>query len=191
MDAAAPAGVDPRWSADATELTRRWLYEPTACIAWIQSGSEGGDLAPNALPAEARARVDFRLVPDQQPQKILELLREHLAASGFGDVEVTLRTATPPARSSLETPLARAARRAAVELYDGVEPVRHAVIPGSGPLHLIADGLGIATVMPPGTIRPGSGMHGPDESVLTADYIDAVAYTVRLLVLLSIGGSIA
>ena len=41
------------------------------------------------LPAEASAKVDFRLVPDQEPEDILSKLRTHLDAEGFNDVEIT------------------------------------------------------------------------------------------------------
>jgi acetylornithine deacetylase/succinyl-diaminopimelate desuccinylase-like protein len=190
MYASAPAGVDPRWSSDATELTRRWLYEPTLCVTSIHAGGEG-EAAASVLPSRAHARLDFRLVPDQRPAEIRVALERHLAAQGFEQVKVDLRNAIPPARCRLDTPLAQAARQAATELFDGAEPVCHAIVPGSGPLHLIAGDLRIPTVMPPGTIRPDSGMHGPDENALVDHYLDEVAFTVRLLELMSERGAIA
>ncbi len=188
--AAAAAGTDALWSPDARELTRRWLYEPTLCICSLHAGGEG-EGAGSALPASARARLDFRLVPDQDPQAVMRLLERHLAERGFGHVKLAPRTAIPPARCALDTPLAQAARQAARELFDGAEPVCHAIVPGSGPLHLFAGDLGIPTVMPPGTIRPDSGMHGPDENALVDHYLDEVAFTVRLLELLGERGGIA
>jgi acetylornithine deacetylase/succinyl-diaminopimelate desuccinylase-like protein len=187
--AGAPAGVDPRTSDDPAVLTRRWLYEPGVCVTSVRAGPDPAD-GGSVLAASAHARADFRLVPDQRPDAVLAQLRRHLAAR-FPDARVEVRSAIPPARCSLHTPLADAARQAATELFDGAPPVCHAIVPGSGPLHLIAGDLGVATVMPPGTIRPDSGMHGPDENALVEHYLDEVAFTVRLLGLLSERASIA
>lgn len=188
--AAGPPGVDPRWTDDPAELTRRWLYEPTMSVSAIHAGPTDAERAGNVLPAHAWARLDFRLVPDQEPDAILELLRSQLDRDGFAHVAVALRNAIPPARCPLGTPLADASRQAARELF-GAEPVCHAIVPGSGPLHLFARGLGIPAVMPPGTIRPDSGMHGPDENALVGHYLGEVAYTVRVLELLDERGTIA
>jgi acetylornithine deacetylase/succinyl-diaminopimelate desuccinylase-like protein len=185
------SNLDARWTADPNELRRRWLYEPTVNISSIHAGSSDGEEAASVLPAQALARVDFRLVPDQHPADVLDKVRRHLAAGGFPDVRIELRTAIPPARCPLNTPLAEAARQAARELFDGAEPVSHAIVPGAGPLHLFASTLGVPTVMPPGTIRPDSGMHGPNENALVDHYLGEVAFTVRLLELLSERGCVA
>jgi acetylornithine deacetylase/succinyl-diaminopimelate desuccinylase-like protein len=37
-----------------------------------------------------RTRLDFRLVPDQHPDQVLELLGAHLEAEGFADIDVTV-----------------------------------------------------------------------------------------------------
>src|SRR3712207_8446702 len=42
------------------------------------------------LPAEASAQMDFRLVPDQDPQRVADALQQHLTANGFDDVELTV-----------------------------------------------------------------------------------------------------
>ena len=40
------------------------------------------------LPAEASAKMDFRLVPDQRPRDVFDKLRAHLDDQGFADVEI-------------------------------------------------------------------------------------------------------
>jgi acetylornithine deacetylase/succinyl-diaminopimelate desuccinylase-like protein len=172
-------------SEDAADLTRRWLYEPTLNVSSIHAGSADDHTAAGALPASARAMLDFRLVPDQDPAHVLAAIGRHLDEQGFSDIRIELRTAIPPARCPMNTPLAAASRQAARELFDGVEPVSHAIVPGSGPLHLIVRTLGVPTVMPPGTIRPDSGMHGPDENARVDHYLAEVAFTVRVLELLT------
>lgn len=186
---AAPGVIDPEfpgalWPGDAHVLTRRWLYEPTLNLASLHAGPDGGEHEATVLPASARARVDMRLMPFQDPHRILDELRGHLQRNGFDEVIVRVCNAIPPARSALHTPLAEAVRQASRELFAGAEPVSHVVVPGSGPLHLFAGGLDMATVMPPGTIRPDSGMHAPDENARVSDYLDEVKLTLRTLELL-------
>jgi acetylornithine deacetylase/succinyl-diaminopimelate desuccinylase-like protein len=97
-----------------------------------------------------------------------------------------LRNAIKPARSPLDSPLALAVRQAATELFGGNEPLLHPVVPGSGPLHLFTSAFPeLTAVMPPGTIRPDSGMHGPDENAQVDHYLNEVRLTLRILELLS------
>jgi acetylornithine deacetylase/succinyl-diaminopimelate desuccinylase-like protein len=184
--AAGAADRSALWADDPASIKRRWLYEPTLNVASFHAGPEGGVSEATVLPASARARLDLRLMPDQDPQLILAALREHLAAEGFPEVELQLRNAIRPARSPLDSPLAMAVRQASTELFDGVEPLLHPVVPGSGPLHLFTDAMPITAVMPPGTIRPESGMHGPDENAMVSHYLDEVKLTLRIFELLSV-----
>ena len=61
------------------------VANPTTNIQGLWSG-ETGPLARNVVPAEAHARLDIRLVPEQDPDAIHAALRAHLDASGFADV---------------------------------------------------------------------------------------------------------
>ena len=57
-----------------TELRRAAVFEPTATINGLNSGYQGPG-AKTVLPAQASAKIDFRLVPDQTPEEIGPLLR--------------------------------------------------------------------------------------------------------------------
>ncbi len=59
-----------------TTLERRWA-RPTCDINGIWGGYQGGG-AKTVLPAKAGVKFSFRLVPDQDPAKIQQALREHL-----------------------------------------------------------------------------------------------------------------
>jgi acetylornithine deacetylase/succinyl-diaminopimelate desuccinylase-like protein len=66
---------------------RHYLFDPTCAICGISSGYQGPG-GKTVVPAAAFAKIDFRLVPDQDPDDVLGLLRQHLQVQGFGDVEV-------------------------------------------------------------------------------------------------------
>ena len=55
------------------------------------------------LPAEASAKMDFRLVPDQRPRDVFDKVRAHLDAQGFDDVEIVLMGAVNPARTDIDS----------------------------------------------------------------------------------------
>jgi succinyl-diaminopimelate desuccinylase len=70
-------GVDSLGGEDSySALERRWV-RPTFDVHGVWGGyhGEGGK---TILPARAGAKFSFRLVPDQDPQKIADSLRRHL-----------------------------------------------------------------------------------------------------------------
>jgi acetylornithine deacetylase/succinyl-diaminopimelate desuccinylase-like protein len=175
-------GVDPFLPGDGAELARRLVAEPTANIAGLVAGYTG-DGVKTVLPAEARAKLDIRLVPDQRPERVVGQLRAHLDRRGFQDIEIRVHHSVPPARSELDFPLGHAVIAAAQERFG--EPVVYPLVPGAGPVHVLMDALAIPTVMPPGSTRPSSGIHAVDERVRVDDYLEHVAFTIRTLELLA------
>jgi acetylornithine deacetylase/succinyl-diaminopimelate desuccinylase-like protein len=179
--AALPGGPDPFITRDRAELARRLVAEPTANIAGLSAGHTGpGKMT--VLPAQASAKVDFRLVPDQRPDRIVELLRAHLDRHGLHDAEVVVESAIAPAVSPMDFPLADAVIRAARERFG--EPVIYPIVPGAGPASDMVGALGLPLVMAPGSTRMESGIHAPDEHARVDDYLAQVAFTIRWLELL-------
>jgi acetylornithine deacetylase/succinyl-diaminopimelate desuccinylase-like protein len=159
------------------ELARRLSYGPTVNISALAAGDAGSETT--IVPAAASARVDLHLVPDQDPEEVVRLLRRHLDDRGFGDVELHAGTMLWPAPGVLGTPLAGAALAAAAAVYG--EPVVYPQLPGAGPARVMLDVLGATTVSPAGTTRLGSGLHAPNEHGRVEDYLDHVRFSLRLL----------
>ena len=63
-------------------LSERLAFTPTCNLAGLVSGYTGQG-SKTVLPARAMAKIDFRLVPDQDPQDILAKLKAHLRAEGL------------------------------------------------------------------------------------------------------------
>ena len=160
-----------------SELGRRLIFSPAANISAVSTGEI--DSNNSVVPALARAKVEFHLVPNQEPADILAKLRRHLAAHGLEEIEIEVGTQLRPAQGSLESPLAQAAIAAAGHAYG--DPIVYPLLPGAGPHRLLLDLLGATTVSPAGTTRLDSGIHGIDEHGRVDDYLDQVRFTVALL----------
>ncbi|MEJ7655107.1 MAG: peptidase dimerization domain-containing protein [Chloroflexia bacterium] len=92
------------------------------------------------LPAYASAKVDFRLVPNQTPEKVVASLRTYLDAQGFEDVEIVYIGGENPAKVDPADPFIQLTIRTAQELY-GKPPVVSPMIGGSGPIHPFVEHL--------------------------------------------------
>jgi acetylornithine deacetylase/succinyl-diaminopimelate desuccinylase-like protein len=161
-----------------TGLKRRYFLEPTCTICGLESGYQG-EGSKTVLPAVARAKVDFRLVPDLTPELVRGLLRAHLDARGFSDIEITPYHGERPSRWPPDTAVAQAAISANRAAYR-TEPVVLPLMAGSGPMAQVCDALGIPAVGF-GSGHAGSANHAPNESIAIADYIDHIRAFGRFL----------
>lgn len=166
--------ADPFWHAEEAELRQRLVFEPSMSVSRFVVGADG----VGSVPAEASVTLRFSLVPDQEPDRVLEAIETHLATHGFGDVEVVGGRRILPAASPLDTPFAHATVEAARDVFG--EPVVYPVLIGAGPGRMVLDELGAPVVSPAGTLRPDGNMHGPDEHGAIDDYLDHVRFTARL-----------
>jgi len=81
----------------ATEANNAPLAERIMLPALNVRGIKVGgvrELAANAIPTEASASIDFRLVPDQKPERVRELVETHLRSRGYYIVRDTPDSAT-------------------------------------------------------------------------------------------------
>ncbi|HST25362.1 MAG TPA: M20/M25/M40 family metallo-hydrolase [Gaiellaceae bacterium] len=162
-------------------LWERASFKPTSNIAGLDSGYRGPGYK-TVLPATASAWMDFRLVPDQKPEEILELLRAHLEREGFGDVEVTSIVAAKPAKN----PIDQAFVRKVIDVAESVSGERASITPISpGTLPIVAsfnEHLAVPGLAPPDNpIYAGSRAHAPNENVRLEDFEPALRFTYALL----------
>ena len=162
------------------DLVRRYYFEPTCNIAGIVAGFTVPGASKTVLPKEAMAKIDFRLVPDQDPSDIVAKLRRHLEANGFGDITVTQMSMEHPVRSPSDSLIGRAAVEAAKQVFPREAAIAPMMI-GTGPMYPIAHSLGIPTVSPAGVCRPDSNIHAPNENCRVDDFLSIVEYTVAWL----------
>lgn len=147
-------------------------------------GGYGGEGSKTVLPAEGMVKLDFRLVPDQDPARVVTLLRAHLDAQGFGDIEIVeLDTHQFPGRSDLEAPFVKTAVAVAREVY-GQEPLLNPSSGGSGPIHPFMAYVG-APVVALGIGNVGGRVHAPNENILRRDFGRGVEYAAALMTALA------
>lgn len=132
------------------------------------------------IPTSAAARLDFQLVPSQQPDAIAELLRNHLAAKGLAEIAVEqLPGGYPGVHTAFEHPFIQQLNAAAEELYSAPLPLLPQG-PFAQPLSLLAAALN-APVASIGCARPASATAAPNECIALIDLVRHGQLLIELL----------
>jgi acetylornithine deacetylase/succinyl-diaminopimelate desuccinylase-like protein len=153
------------------------MFQPTCTVCGIESGYTGQG-SKTVLPRTARAKVDFRLVPDQDPDEIADLVRAHFARMGLR-VSVTLLGGERAYRTSMTDPFVRLVSDVARETTNR-EVTVHPTSAGTGPMYDLGHALGIPIVSIGGGYW-GSGSHAPNENIRLADFEETVFVMARLI----------
>jgi acetylornithine deacetylase/succinyl-diaminopimelate desuccinylase-like protein len=135
---------------------------PTANVAGIWAGYTGPG-SKTVLPAEAHCKMDFRLVPDQDPEELFAKFMAFLKANGFGDVKVKRETMEPAARTSYKGPLAQASIKAAEEVFRK-KPAIELSSAGTGPLYIFTRRYGVPA-LEIGISPYDAAPHSPNENI--------------------------
>jgi len=172
-------GVDALLAGlDGTDVTRAMTFDPTLNIQGLWSGFTGPGYK-TITPAEAHARLDIRIVPDQQPDEIVAALRAHLDLRGFHDIEIALEESEPAYWTRADDPMLDAAVRVSEAVF-GLPAVRHVSLPGVAPMWQVC-GRDRVPMTSLGITSPDSRVHAPNEN-LRLDYaVKAALLTARFL----------
>lgn len=145
-----------------SHLEQTWV-RPTLEVNGIYGGFQDEGIK-TVLPSEAHAKITCRLVPDQDPDEILELLQAHVKKNTPPGVEVniTLFDKGAPYVTPFEHPAIQAAGRA----YEKVFEVPTAFTRGGGSLPIIStlDEVLKAPIVLMGFGLPTDQVHSPNEN---------------------------
>ncbi|MHB8571951.1 MAG: M20/M25/M40 family metallo-hydrolase [Candidatus Dormibacteria bacterium] len=155
-------------------LVRKYIFEPTCNIAGFGTGYTGPGLK-TVLPAAASAKLDFRLVPGQDPDRVLALLRRHLDRGGFQDIAITVLSSEKPARSSPDSTVGRAFTET-IGLVTDQRPILQPMMPATGPMHWFTDFLGLELVSGECAAGIDSNVHAPNEWIRVSDYLEGIRH---------------
>lgn len=161
-----------------TALKEKFLYQPALNICGIQSGYtlEG---SKTVLPSTAVVKMDFRLVYDQKPEEVLNLLRIHLHKRGFDDIEIVPMGMKNPYWTAADSALARTVINNVEKIY-GQKPVVYRSIAGTTSMYDLCQDTNIPAVMY-GVDHDESQIHGPNENIYIDDYINGIKLTATVL----------
>lgn len=154
------------------------IFEPTCTVCGLEAGYQGPG-TKTVIPAEARAKVDFRLVPEQTPDEIAQKLRAHLDAEGFEDVMIESANGLRPARSDPDHPFVKLAHATGAAVY-GQQPVVAPMSGGSGPMEPFIRLLDLPVVAA-GVAYPESHAHSPNENIRLVDFINGIRHTAYII----------
>lgn len=164
---------------DRTVFERTWA-RPTFEVHGIAGGFTGAG-AKTVIPAKATAKVSMRLVPKQNPGRVLELFESWLKESTPKGIQTEMRvlSASPAISVNPDHPAIRIAATAfSAELGKPTVFIRSG---GSIPIvGEFASFLGIPTVLM-GFGLPDDGLHSPNEKYRIANYYQGIATIARFL----------
>jgi acetylornithine deacetylase/succinyl-diaminopimelate desuccinylase-like protein len=159
-------------------LREQEVFVPTCTISGLTSGYQGPG-SKTVLPAEASAKVDFRLVPEQDPVDLLPKLRRHLDKHGFQDVQIKQLGGEHPARTTSDSPFVDLVTETGATLY-GKPAVLAPMSGGSGPMYPFVKYLGVP-IANAGIGRPESNAHAPNEHIYVEEFLRGAKHIVRIL----------
>jgi len=161
------------------ERLQRHYFTPTCTICGLVSGYTGPG-SKTVLPNEARAKIDFRLVPDMEPETVMRQVRAHLDEQGYPDIEIIDHGSAHPSRSDLDSAMAQATARAARATY-GSEPAVYPTMAGTGPMYDLGPALGVPVATGAGCGYYGTLIHAPNENARLDDYWLAMRWMGELI----------
>jgi acetylornithine deacetylase/succinyl-diaminopimelate desuccinylase-like protein len=182
-----------RTEADNALLMERIML-PALNVRGIRAGGVR-ELGANVISTEAYASFDLRLVPDQKPSRVKELVEKHVAAQGYYIVRDIPDSATrmrypriarleweggyPPQRASLDDVFGRALVAA---ISDGAAqpPLVVPTSGGSGPSYLFTEILGAPVVGLP-IANYDDNQHAANENLRVQNLWDGIEVYAGLL----------
>ena len=168
----------PILESDRRAFLKTYYFEPALSIEGISTGYQGQGVK-TILPAQARAKMEIRLVPGLTPEYVLECIKAHLKKEGFDRIKVTFTLGEESYRSDMSDP----AIVNVIELAKGFYEEGVAVLPtaaGTGPMHMIYQALGVPMAAF-GIGNANSRDHGGDENVSLADYYTHIELIKELI----------
>lgn len=171
------------------------ILQPALNLRGLLAGHVGAQAA-NAIPAEARASIDFRLVPDQTPDGIKAAVERHLRAQGYRVlhqapdeatrlsharmVRVDWEAGYPGVRARMDSPFSRAVANVVADAV-GSPIVQLPHMGGSLPLYLLRDVLAVPVLIVP-IANHDNNQHAANENLRLRNLWDGIFVFAALFV---------
>jgi len=182
------------WSEAGGGRLEERIMLPGLNIRGLSSGNVGAKVQ-NAIPIEAVASIDFRLVPDQEPAKVRERVDAFVRSLGYEIVHkepslaerrqapryVRMRWGSgyPAYREDMDGPFGRALIETLYKATDGTL-IKMPALGGSIPMEMFHRTLGLPVVLFP-IANHDNNQHGPDENIRLRNLWDGIRMHAALL----------
>ncbi|HSM30296.1 MAG TPA: M20/M25/M40 family metallo-hydrolase [Woeseiaceae bacterium] len=154
-----------------------------------------GEQARTIIPPTATAEIDIRLVPESDPERLMDLLRTHVESLGYtvldhapdGEerrrfdriVSLDHDVSYGAFRSEMDSPAGMMARQGLAALY-GEEPILIRTMGGSIPIAPIIDALGVPAAIVP-TVNIDNNQHSPNENLRLGNFVEGIVMLMAVL----------
>lgn len=180
-------------NSDGSSRIELNIMQPALNLRGLDAGHVGAK-AQNAVMTEAHASIDFRLVPDQKPEHVQQLVEDFVRGHGYMIVRETPDLAArmahpriirmnweggyPAARSDMSSPIARAVV-AAIERATG--PIYEIpTLGGSVPMYLFTDVLKTPAIGVP-IVNHDNNQHAANENLRLKNLWDGIDVFAAIL----------
>jgi acetylornithine deacetylase/succinyl-diaminopimelate desuccinylase-like protein len=151
-------------------------FQPNCNIAGLTAGYQGPG-AKTVIPSLARAKIDFRLVADQNPEEVFAAVKRQIESAAPGAI-VRRLAAVPPSATAPSAPLVEAIIEA-VRTATGGEPLLRPRLGGTTPDYVFTRILAIPSVLVPYG-PPDMNHHAPNEKMTLAALERGVACSLAI-----------
>jgi acetylornithine deacetylase/succinyl-diaminopimelate desuccinylase-like protein len=170
------------------------MQYPSLNIRGMSSGWVG-EQRRTIVPATATAEVDVRLVLETDPNRLLGLVRDHIAARGYYLLDrepaeeerlthpriATFRSEISylAFRTEFDSEPGRWLTNAMTRLY-GEPPIKIRTSGGSIPISPFVQTLGVPAVSVP-TVNPDNNQHSPNENLRLGNFLEGIEVILAVL----------
>ncbi|MEL6357461.1 MAG: peptidase dimerization domain-containing protein [Bacteroidota bacterium] len=163
------------------------LQFPSLNVRGFSSGWVGAE-ARTIVPATATAEIDIRLVLESDPDRLIDLVRDHIINQGYYviDREPNSReratydricqfnssTSYLAFRTEFDAEVGQWLDRALTKAF-GEAPIKQRTSGGSIPISPFVNELGVPAVTVP-TVNRDNNQHSPNENIRIGNYVDGI-----------------
>ncbi len=152
---------------------------PSINVSGIYAGYIGKG-SKTVIPSIAGIKIDIRLVPKQNPEKILNSLKQFIERQGIKKYDLFVYGMYPAGYTKPSEDIVRASVEAAKKVY-GNQPVVIPMSAGSGPFYYIANYVG-TPLTGGGVGYYDSKAHAPNENIRLEDFVKGMKHVVLTMI---------
>ncbi len=170
------------------------LQYPSLNVRGMLSGWVGSEKR-TIIPSSAVAEIDVRLVLESDPDRLINLIREHIVKEGYLVLDrkptsqerakhpricqFTYKNAYLAFRTDFDSEVGLWLNKAMIKAF-GKSPIRVRTAGGSIPISPFVNQLGIPAVAVP-TVNRDNNQHSPNENIRVGNYIDGIKTMYSIL----------